>query len=91
MGSRYPSLVNRGQVLLQHDNARPHTSKRTKKEIEELEGYKIRSPDLAPSDYHIFRSMAHFLVGRKFNNEEEIKWAVVNFLPLKMRIGIIMA
>ena len=50
-----------------------HTSKRTKKEIEELEGYEIMphpaySPDLAPGDYHIFRSMAHFLVGRKFNN-----------------------
>ena len=41
------------------------------------------SPDLAPSDYHICRSMAHFLVGRKFNNEEEIEMDCREFFASK--------
>ena len=41
------------------------------------------SPDLAPSDYHIFRSMAPFLVCRKFNNEEDIKMGCREFFASK--------
>ena len=33
------------------------------------------SPDLAPSDYHLFRSMAHFLRGRRFENDEQVEEA----------------
>jgi histone-lysine N-methyltransferase SETMAR len=32
----YPALVNRKRVLLQQDNARPHTAKKTLQKIEEL-------------------------------------------------------
>ncbi|EFN77192.1 Histone-lysine N-methyltransferase SETMAR, partial [Harpegnathos saltator] len=33
------------------------------------------SPDIAPSDYHLFRSMVHGLSDQHFNNYEEIeKW-----------------
>ena len=31
------------------------------------------SPDLAPSDYHLFRSMEHFLRGKEFENNEDLK------------------
>lgn len=31
------------------------------------------SPDLAPSDYHLFRSLEHTLRGTNFNNVEEVK------------------
>ena len=31
------------------------------------------SPDLAPSDYYLFRSMAHFLRGRCFQSAEQLK------------------
>ena len=75
---KYPGLANRKRGLLLQDNAKPHTANRTKLKIEELEGIELLphpaySPDLAPSDYHLFRSMAHFLKGLHFNNEQEVE------------------
>src|SRR3954469_23682395 len=45
---------------LQHDNARPHTVKMTKEKLQAL-GWEVLphppySPDLAPSDFHLFRN-----------------------------------
>jgi histone-lysine N-methyltransferase SETMAR len=57
-------------VLLQQDNARPHMAKKTLQKIEELEGllpHPPFSPDLVPSDYYLFCSMAQFLRGKNFN------------------------
>jgi histone-lysine N-methyltransferase SETMAR len=53
-------------VLLQH------TVKKTPQKIEQLEGTEMLrhpafSPDLEPSDYYLFRSMAQFLRGKSFN------------------------
>lgn len=63
-------------MFLQHDNARPHTSKITKEEIKALGWTTIRHPpyslDLAPSDYHLFWSMQHSLNGKEFKNYEEV-------------------
>jgi hypothetical protein len=69
---KYPSLVNRKSVLLQQDSPRPHTAKKTLQKIEELEGIELLphpalSPDLAPPDYYLFRSMAQFFCGKSFN------------------------
>jgi Transposase (partial DDE domain) len=36
LGERYPALVNRKRVLLQQDNARPHTAHLTQEKIAEL-------------------------------------------------------
>jgi hypothetical protein len=49
-----------------HDNACPHTARKTLQKIEEVEGIELLphpafSPDLEPSDYYLFRSMAQFL------------------------------
>ncbi|GFY30962.1 uncharacterized protein TNCV_1629351 [Trichonephila clavipes] len=46
-------------VLLLHDNARPHTSRKTRELIESF-GWEVLdhapySPDLAPSDFNLFR------------------------------------
>ena len=63
---RYSALVNRNRVLLQQDDARTIMTK-----IQEFEGIELLphpaySLDLAPSDYHLFRSMVHFLAWKKF-------------------------
>jgi hypothetical protein len=54
-------------VILQHDNARPHTAKMRKAAIQEPDWdilpHPPYSPDLAPSDYHLFRSLSNILRG----------------------------
>ncbi|WP_025903236.1 IS630 family transposase [Tatumella sp. UCD-D_suzukii] len=72
-----PELANRKGVVFQHDNARPHTSFVTRKKLMEL-GWDVLphppySPDLAPSDFHLFRSMQHSLSGKNFSNESDVK------------------
>ena len=51
-----PKLANR-----HHDDARPHTSLATRTKLMELGrevmSYPPYSPDLAESDYHLFRSL----------------------------------
>ena len=48
------------KVRFLHDNARPHTAKTT---IEKLNSFKgdilPYSPDLAPTDYYMFRSLSN--------------------------------
>jgi histone-lysine N-methyltransferase SETMAR len=85
---KYPALVNRKRVLLQQDNARPHTAKKTLEKIEELEGIELLphpafSPDFEPSDYHLFRSMAPFLRGKKFPSVADMEVAVEEFFASK--------
>lgn len=83
-----PALVNRKQVLYIQDNATPHKSKRTTQKIQselgwELLNHPAYSPDLAPSDYHLFRSIEHFLRGRRFNDDGQVEIAVRQFFESK--------
>ena len=87
--ARYPSLVNRQRVLLLHDNAPAHTSRKTQNKIEELGDIEILphppySPDLAPSDYYLFRSLAHFLLGRQFINVDDVEVACLRLKAKRM-------
>ena len=71
------------------DNARPHIAKLTLAKLHEI-GWKVLphppySPDLAPTDYHLFRSMASALKEKKFKNVEEIKKWVSSFLHGKQQ------
>jgi hypothetical protein len=64
-------------VILQHDNARPHTANTTKVAIQELDWeilpHPSYSPDLAPSHYHLFRSLSNNMSGVSFNNDAELQ------------------
>ena len=64
-----PALINRKGVLFHHDNAGPHISLVTRQKLREL-GWEVLmhppySPDLAPSNYHLFRSLKNSQVGFK--------------------------
>ncbi|CAD5233672.1 unnamed protein product [Bursaphelenchus xylophilus] len=83
-----PALINRKCVLLQQDNAKPHTAKQTKENIKTLDAIELfphpaYNPDLAPSDFHLFRSMAHFLRGRSFNDLDDVENGCREFFASK--------
>ena len=66
-------------MILQHDSARPHVAKSVKTYLEtfkwEILPHPPYSPDIAPSDYYSFRSMAHGLADQQFRSYEDIdKW-----------------
>ena len=67
------------KVILQHDNAPPHVVKPVKTYLETLKWEVLPhlpySPDIAPSNYYLFRSMAHGLADQQFRSYEDIeKW-----------------
>ena len=66
--------------LLQHDNAKPHTSLKTAEHIVNL-GWTVAPhppycPDLAPSDFHLFGPMKAGLRGQHFPSNDAIVRAV---------------
>ena len=70
------------QILLLHDNARPHTAGAT---IDALDTLKFEvlshppySPDLAPSDFHFFPQEG--LKGTHFTSDDEVKQAVTSWI-----------
>ncbi|KAL1139104.1 hypothetical protein AAG570_009164 [Ranatra chinensis] len=63
----HPELTNRKGIVFHHDNARPHTTLQTRQKLQER-GWEVLpnppySPDLAPSDFHLFRSLQNSLNG----------------------------
>ena len=84
-----PALINRKGVLFHQDNARPHTARMTSSKLEEFGWEKMPhppySPDIAPSDYHLFRSLQNHLVGKKLHSREAVKNEVASFFNSKPR------
>lgn len=77
----------RDRVLFLHDNARPHTAKMTRDKLMQL-GWEVLphppySPDIAPSDYHLFRSLDNHLRGTQFVSEDTLKAEIENFFQSK--------
>jgi histone-lysine N-methyltransferase SETMAR len=76
---RSPALAShfRPRIIFQQDNARPHVANMTIQKINQLGWESLihppYSPDCAPSDYHLFASLAHSLSGKKFANLTEVK------------------
>jgi histone-lysine N-methyltransferase SETMAR len=81
--SKRRGLLSSG-VLLQHDNARPHTARATAKKITDLRleclPHPACSPDLAPSDYRVFGPLKEAFGGKKFSTDDDIKEAVYRWL-----------
>jgi histone-lysine N-methyltransferase SETMAR len=74
------------QVILQHDNARPHVVKGTREVISSL-GWEVlphaASPHLAPSDYRLFWWLHHHLADTHFKTVEEVQKSIDDFIPSK--------
>ena len=68
-------------VRLLRNNALVHTAAVAKAAVkkcgfQEIE-HPLYSPDLAPSDYYLFSKLKKDLRGRKFDDDEEVKSAVM--------------
>jgi len=81
--SKRRGLMSTG-VLLQHDNARPHTAHSTVATIQDLSSECLSqppySPDLAPSDFHVFGPLKQAMGGKSFRSDKEVQQAVHEWL-----------
>jgi histone-lysine N-methyltransferase SETMAR len=82
-----PFLVNRKGILFHQDNARPHVAVNTVLKLKELDWDLMEhppySPDIAPSDFYLFRCLQNHLDGAKFQSAEEVKKEVLEFFDSK--------
>lgn len=78
LNEKRPEWVTRHEkIILQHDNARPHVNSVVNNYLEstkwEVLPHPPYSPDIAPSDYHLFRSMQSALSGERFSSREDLQ------------------
>ena len=81
------ALTNKWGVILQHDNARPHTAKITRQKLNDF-GWEVLphppySPDIAPSDYWLFRSLQSDLSGKNFKTKEDVQTYITHYFASK--------
>ena len=71
-------------ILLLHDNARPHSVAQTKDLITSFRCEQMDpppySPDLASSDFHLFLHRKKFLGGKRFDDDDDLKDALQKWL-----------
>jgi len=77
----------RKKVILLQDNARAHTAIMTLRTITDLDweilSHPAYSPDFAPSDYHLFRSLQHHLTDTHFTYVKDVEKSMVEFINSK--------
>ncbi|GFN79339.1 histone-lysine N-methyltransferase SETMAR [Plakobranchus ocellatus] len=70
-----PGLLRRG-VVIQHDNATPHSANLTQQWLQrygwEILPHPAHSPNLAPSDFHLFGPLKRHLGGMAFETEDDL-------------------
>ena len=69
---KYPALVGRRNIVLFHDNARPHSARIS------LFGWSVLhhspySPDFVSSNFHFFHSVQNALDDKTFSQEHQVK------------------
>ncbi|GBM26652.1 Histone-lysine N-methyltransferase SETMAR [Araneus ventricosus] len=73
-----------GGIVLVHDNSRPHTALKLKNCWINLNGvifdHPPYIPDLAPSDFHLFRKLKDFLGCKRFGSDEQLENAITTWL-----------
>lgn len=78
------------KVYLLHDNARPHVAKLTCAKLMEL-GWELLphppySPDLAPTDFHLFRSLHNHLKEKQFDDRKAVELDIMNYFASKTAV-----
>jgi len=75
-------------ILSLHDNARLHSAAQTQDLITsfrwEQMDHSLYSPDLAPSDFHLFLHLKKFLGSKRFDGDDDLKGAVQKRLTLQV-------
>lgn len=73
-----------GKIGLLVDNAKPHTTEVVRQTLEnfrwEVTPHPPYSPDLSPTDYHLFRSLSNHTRGKKFKNQLQLEQELKTFL-----------
>ncbi|GBP39659.1 Mariner Mos1 transposase [Eumeta japonica] len=87
-GEKRPLYKQRqDKAILLHDNAQPHVAKPVKTYLETLQWEVLPhppySPDIAPSDFYLFCSMAHGLADQRFHSYEEAKKWIYSWIASK--------
>uniref|UniRef100_A0A914ELT1 Transposase n=1 Tax=Acrobeloides nanus TaxID=290746 RepID=A0A914ELT1_9BILA len=76
-------------VVYLYDNAKPHRSRQTQQKIQDMGWEHLEhppySPDFSPSDFYLFRSLEHWLRGKKFRMIEEMRQSLTEFFDSKDR------
>lgn len=77
------------EVILLHDNARPHTAEVTRRKLEEMKWKPLDhppySPDLSPCDFHLFGPLKEALGGKRFEDDAGVEGFVRNWLVTRPR------
>jgi histone-lysine N-methyltransferase SETMAR len=72
------------EVLLLHDKGRPHNAAATVNPLNswgwEILPHPPHSPDLTPSDFHLFPKMKTHLRGQRFQSNEDVQNEVKKWL-----------
>ncbi|XP_071448089.1 histone-lysine N-methyltransferase SETMAR-like [Hetaerina americana] len=71
-------ILTSGITVLIHYNARPHSAGATQRLLEEqfqqdMFDHPPYSPDLVPSDFHLFPELKKWLGGQRFQTNEELQ------------------
>lgn len=74
-------------VIVLHDNARPHTARLTQEKLTQMHWTPLEhppySPDLSPCDYHLFGPLKEDLGGRRFGDNAAVEEFVRNWLTTR--------